>query len=99
MHNFFFRFYIIFQSHNTLDKTIYYNLANKLYDGAYEKYPTNECIMYDSPKIKDVGFEYVGRQYVITVKTTNNQYWTYTFDGVDSKNQFLVNKKITVKKL
>ena len=35
----------------TIDKTHYFDLANILFDGKYNKYPLSECMMFDTPQI------------------------------------------------
>lgn len=81
-----------------IDKTKYSDLANALFKNKYDTYPSNECIMFDSPRITDCKFSFESGRYVIDVTTDNLQSWTYTFDGIDSENKYLINKKISVKK-
>ncbi len=80
----------------TMDKTQYFDFANLLFNNRYKDYPTTECMMFDTPAINDCTFEVRNNLYVITATTGNNQIWTYTFTGIDSKQRYLLNKKITV---
>ncbi len=54
--------------------------------------------MYDSQRIVDFDLNYTNRTYQIIVKTESSQVWTYSFKGVDQNNEYLVNKKIEIKK-
>jgi hypothetical protein len=82
----------------TIDKTQYFDFANTLYDGTYKNYPVKDCTMYDTPGIKDCEFKFVNSLYTIKVITDSGQVWTYTFEGIDTQNRYLLNKKITVSK-
>jgi hypothetical protein len=83
----------------TIDKTKYRDFALKLIGNVYKKYPKETCVMFDTPNLLDVQFINDKGKYVITSKTDNNQFWTITFDGVDTDNKYLLNKKIEVKNL
>lgn len=80
----------------TIDKTSYLNFAKALLPNWSEDYPTNNCLMFDTPKIAKSGFKKSNNKYLISAETKNKQKWVYTFDGVDEKNMYLVNKTITV---
>ena len=54
--------------------------------------------MFDTPGIQDCEFTSANNLYKIKVTTDSNQIWTYTFEGIDAKNQYLLNKKIAVAK-
>ena len=54
--------------------------------------------MFDTPGIKDCEFNFAGNLYTIKAITELNQVWTYTFEGIDAQNRYLINKIITVKK-
>lgn len=82
----------------TIDKTKYRDFALSLIGDAYEKYPKDSCVMFDTPDLVDPQFVHENGKYVITSKTDNNQFWTVTFEGVDQENRYLVNKIIEVKK-
>ncbi|WP_426669728.1 hypothetical protein ACPPVU_00510 [Mucilaginibacter sp. McL0603] len=82
----------------TIDKTEYFDFANTLFDNLYSGYPKNECTMFDTPGIRDCEFTSANNLYKIKVTTDSNQIWTYTFEGIDAKNQYLLNKKIAVAK-
>jgi hypothetical protein len=83
----------------TIDKTKYRDFALKLIGDVYDKYPKDTCIMFDTPNLIDAQFIYDNGKYIVTGKTDNNQLWTITFDGVDTDNKYLLNKKIEVEKL
>jgi hypothetical protein len=82
----------------TIDKTQYRDLANLLFDDRYKDYPSQECTMFDSPAIVDCEFRYENNLYILTATTDTKQIWTYTFDGIDDKNRYLLNKKTTVER-
>ncbi|MGZ3813215.1 MAG: hypothetical protein ACXVB0_00410 [Mucilaginibacter sp.] len=82
----------------TIDKTQYFDLANILFDDLYKGYPQKECTMFDTPAIQDCEFTFNNNSYTITATTSSNQVWTYTFEGIDGQNRYLLNKKIAVRK-
>lgn len=81
----------------TIDKTEYLDFANKLFENKYNDYPTNQCMMFDTPKTSEITFRKVNGLYEIHAFTNNSQEWIYTFDGVDDNYRYLTNKKIVVK--
>lgn len=81
----------------TIDKTNYYDFANKLMDNKYENYSAKECIMFDTPQTIDCSFENDNGEYKLITKTNNNQTWIYTFKNIDSELKYLIDKKIEVK--
>lgn len=83
----------------TIDKTQYLQLANELTNNLYDTYPTDQCLMYDTPEILETSFKKVGSKYVITAETDNSQKWIYLFDGIDQQNRYLLNKTISVQKV
>lgn len=80
----------------TIDKTRYYDFAIKLIGKVYENYPTDNCVMFDTPDLTEVQFIFDNEKYHVICRTDNRQLWTITFDGVDEENRFLVNKNIEV---
>ncbi|MDG1823064.1 MAG: hypothetical protein P8H25_06815 [Flavobacteriaceae bacterium] len=80
----------------TIDKTQYQQLANKLLDNRFDTYPIDQCLMYDTPEIIKTSFSKTNDGYEITAETSNAQIWTYTFNGIDEQNQYLINKIISV---
>ena len=80
----------------TIDKTQYQQLANQITNKLFDTYPNDQCIMYDTPEIVKTSFSKTDSSYVISAETNNAQIWTYTFDGIDKKNQYLLNKVISV---
>ena len=82
----------------TIDKTEYIDLARKIIPTWSDNYSIDNCIMFDSPKILNSEFKKEDKQYLIIVKTDNNQTWRYSFDGIDNENRYLLNKKISVQK-
>ena len=82
----------------TIDKTKYYDFANKLMDNKYKNYPAKECTMFDMPKIIDCSFKKDNGEYKLISITNNNQTWIYTFKNIDSELKYLIDKKIEVKK-
>lgn len=82
----------------TIDKTRYFYFANILFDGRYNKYPKNECIMFDTPQIQDCSFTFTNNLYKIVARTTNGQVWIYSFSGIDADGKYLIDKKINVEK-
>ena len=81
----------------TIDKTKYYDFANKLMDNKYVNYSAKECIMFDTPQIIGCSFEKDNDQYKLVTQTNNNQTWIYTFKNIDSEMKYLIAKKIEVK--
>ena len=80
----------------TIDKSNFTKFAIQLLGN--KNYPQNrkECILFDMPDISDIEFKYIDERFILQCITNNNQIWTISFDGVDSDNMFLINKKITV---
>jgi hypothetical protein len=83
----------------TIDKTQYFDLANLLFDDRYKDYPNGTCTMFDTPAIIECEFIFENNHYVIKATTDTKQIWTYTFEGIDEQNRYLIDKKVTVKKL
>lgn len=81
-----------------LDKTQYKKFALALLGERYNEYPDQECMMYDTPKLRDVKFSKKDGTYRLAVKTSNNQKWTVTFRGVDAEGRYLLDKTISVEK-
>jgi len=81
----------------TIDKTQYFDLAREIVGKQYEKYPKNQCTMYDTPKIKDIELSYQGSVYEINAMTDNGQLWKITFKDVDEEYKFLLEKTIEAK--
>jgi hypothetical protein len=82
-----------------LDKTQYKRFALALLGERYNKYPDKECMMYDTPNLREVKFSKKDGKYHLAVKTSNNQKWTVTFTGVDADNRYLTDKAISVEKI
>lgn len=82
----------------SIDKTSYFDFANKLLNNKYFSYPKKECVMFDSPEIISISLSYIDNLYRIEVLTYNDQIWIYTFRDVDSNFEFLLEKKIIVEK-
>ena len=80
----------------TIDKTLYFDFANDLFENEYKKYPKDNCMMYDTPKIIDCKFEKNNGIYEILCKTDNSQLWVYSFKGIDNSYRYLLDKKINV---
>lgn len=83
----------------TIDKTSYLNFAMALLPSWSKSYPNDNCMMFNTPKIRNSNFKKKKDGYLISVETYNNQIWEYTFDGIDEKNMYLKNKQIVVKPL
>jgi hypothetical protein len=81
-----------------LDKTQYKRFALALLGERYNKYSDQECMMYDTPNLREVKFSKKDGKYHLVVKTSNNQKWTVTFSGVDADNRYLTDKVISVEK-
>lgn len=82
----------------TIDKTKYRDFAIEIFGKNHWSYSKGECMMYDSQRIVDFDFNYTNRTYQIIVKTESSQVWTYSFKGVDQNNEYLVDKKIEIRK-
>jgi len=80
----------------TVDKTLYFDYANKLFENEYDKYPKDNCTMFDTPKIVTCTFEKNSGMYEIRIKTDNSQLWFYSFKGIDDSFRYLLNKKTSV---
>ncbi|MBN1804577.1 MAG: hypothetical protein JW837_04955 [Sedimentisphaerales bacterium] len=81
----------------TIDKSKFNKYAIQLLGNKYYPQDIRKCTMFDMPEIVDIEFKYIDERYILRGITNNNQIWTISFDGVDSDNMFLINKKITVK--
>ena len=81
-----------------LDKTQYKKFALALLGERYNEYPDQECMMYDTPNLREVKFSKKEGKYHLAVKTSNKQKWTVTFSGVDADNRYLTDKVITVER-
>jgi len=81
----------------TIDKTKYYDYANILFNNRYKVYPSDQCMMFDSPDIEKCDFTFEDNKFKISILTSNNQIWIYRFTGVDSNFRYLINKEIEVK--
>jgi len=85
------------QSFYTIDKTEFRKLATDYFGKEYwERYPTENCTMYDLPKLLKMNFEFGNDRYVVTGETDNSQRWSISFSDVDKSNEFLLNKTIEV---
>ncbi len=82
-----------------LDKTQYKRFALALLGERYNEYSDQECMMYDTPNLREIEFSKKDGKYHLAVKTSNNQKWTVIFSGVDSDNRYLTNKAISVEKI
>jgi len=89
----------LIKSFYTIDKTSYSNYANILFQGLYNSYPKQECTMFDTPKIVNTKLSFDNDYFIIAGETENKQLWTIKFKGIDSENQYLLDKNIIVKKL
>ncbi len=85
------------KSFYTIDKTSYYDLANVLFNNQYKDFPKEECTMYDTPFITKSALSYNQNEFEIIAETSNNQLWSIKFKGIDSENQYLLEKNISVK--
>ena len=81
-----------------IDKTQYKKFALALLGERYNEYPDQECMMYDTPNLREVKFSKKDGRYHLAVKTSNKQKWTVTFKNIDADNKYLVNKSISVEK-
>lgn len=81
-----------------LDKTQYKKFALALLGERYNEYSDQECMMYDTPNLREVKFSKKDGKYHLAVKTSNKQKWTVTFSGVDADNRYLTDKVISVEK-
>jgi len=84
------------KSFYTIDKTSYYDLANVLFNNQYKDFPKEECTMYDTPIITKSALSYNQNEFEIIAETLNNQLWSIKFKGIDEKNQYLLEKTISV---
>lgn len=80
----------------TIDKTEYKNIAIKLGYTQYEKYPSNQCIMFDTPQIKTLTLEKKADAFHLTCTTDNGQNWMITFTGLTDDGQYFKSKTISV---
>ncbi len=81
-----------------IDKTQYKKFALALLGERYNKYPDKECMMYDTPNLREVKFSKKDGRYHLVAKTSNNQKWTVTFKDSDADNRYLIDKSISVEK-
>jgi hypothetical protein len=81
-----------------IDKTQYKKFALALLGERYNEYPDQECMMYDTPNLREIKFFKKDGKYNIAAKTANNQKWTVTFKDVDADNKYLIDKSISVEK-
>lgn len=81
----------------TIDKSNFTTYARKLLGNTYYPRSRKECILFDMPELLDIEFVYQNSRYLIKGYTDNNQIWSISFDGIDSKNMFIKNKEISVK--
>jgi hypothetical protein len=68
-----------------VDRTATYELALRLFPGEYEKYPREECTMFDIPAIRQIDLASMGDRWVLTTRTDNAQTWTISWNGVDDR--------------
>jgi hypothetical protein len=83
----------------TIDKTSYQKFAMALLPSWDKSYPNDNCMMFNTPKIKKLNFEKTENKYLVSVETYNNQIWEYSFEGIDEDKMYLLNKRILVKPL
>jgi len=81
-----------------IDKTQFKKFALALLGERYNKYPDQECVMYDTPNLREVKFFKKNGKYHIVAKTANHQKWTVTFKNSDADNRYLIDKSISVEK-
>jgi len=80
-----------------IDKTNFLTLAIAFFNktcrsGYWEGYSTDECMMYDLPRIFSMDFKYLNNRYIVAAHTSNNQNWDISFSDADDANCFLLNK-------
>lgn len=76
-----------------VDRTATYDLARRLFPGAYEKYPHDECTMFDVPALVRIDLRSRGESLVLTVQTDNGQTWRIGWNGADDRG-FLTAKTV-----
>ncbi len=81
-----------------IDKTQYKKFALALLGERYNEYPDQECMMYDTPNLREVKFSKKNDKYHIVASTSNKQKWTVTFKDIDADNKYLIDKSISVDK-
>jgi hypothetical protein len=81
-----------------IDKTQYKRFALALLGDRYNEYSDQECMMYDTPNLREVRFFKKDDKYSIVAKTSNKQKWTVTFKDIDADNKYLIDKSISVEK-
>jgi len=87
------------KSFYTIDKTEFLEIAVRLKGDQYtQRYPIDNCMMYDMPTIKNTQFIYKDNTYKIVTETDNRQRWMILFKGIDEKFEYIVDKKIWVEK-
>src|SRR5262249_16338798 len=65
-----------------VDRTATYALAKRLFPGEYDKYPRNECTMFDVPLTTGITLVEKGDGVRLEAQTANGQTWTFTWTGV-----------------
>lgn len=81
----------------TIDKTKYRTFGIELFGDAVFETIKDECLMYNTPQVKSIDFDYKDGIYTIEVETDNRQTWIYKFKGINSTTGLLIDKEILIR--